>query len=185
MTEHETQVLYEALERNAPSYLDRLKRKYQKKKDMIMTCFDIATNGADHIYQDDINRLYNTCRSLMNETETYMLNYICLIRHKEQVNEGIRKDDEDIIRWVKYLQDFRDSVSNGESNDSIIWVLDREARKISNRFKTNKPVGRPKGKGKKVFQYNGKDYQTIQECANDYGISKQGMHKRLKKLQII
>jgi len=85
MTEHETQVLYEALKRNVPNYFDKLVRKYQKKKDMILTCFDIASNGADHSYQDEINRLYNTCCSLMNETEKYMLNYICLIRHKEQM----------------------------------------------------------------------------------------------------
>ena len=31
----------------------------------------------------------------------------------------------------------------------------------------------------------GKEYHTIQECADDYGISKQGMHKKLRKLNII
>jgi len=76
-------------------------------------------------------------------------------------------------------------VTCGESRDSIIGVLDREARKIGNRYKVNRPVGRPKGKGKKVFQYNGKEYHTIQECADEYGISKQGMHKKLRKLQLI
>lgn len=57
------------------------------------------------------------------------------------------------------------------------------------RFKSisllEKVVGRPKGTGKQVFSYNGKEYHTIQECADEYGISKQGMHKKLKKLHII
>ena len=36
-----------------------------------------------------------------------------------------------------------------------------------------------------AIHYNGKEYHTIQECADEYGVSKQGMHKKLKKLKII
>ena len=114
----------------------------------------------------------------MNQTETYMLNYICLIKHKEQVCDGIPEDDADIRRWIGYLQEFRDS------EDSVIGILDRQAQKLINKYRTKKPAGRPKGTGKRIFNYNGKEYHTIQECADDYGISKQGMHKRLKKLKM-
>ena len=115
----------------------------------------------------------------MNQTETYLLNYICLIKHKEQLNDGILKDDADIQRWIGYLQDFRNT------DDSIIGILDRQARHIINQYRIKNAVGRPKGSGKRIFSYNDKKYHTIQECADDYGISKQGMYKKLKKQHII
>lgn len=179
MTEQERRSLYEVLKRYAPNYLNRLESRYRKKRDMIMTCLDIASNGTDISYQDEVNRIYNTCCSMMNKTETYMLNYICLIRHREKVNHDISKDDEDIQKWIGYLQEFRNS------GESVIGILDRQAKKLINQYRTKKPAGRPKGTGKRIFNYNGKEYHTIQECADEYGISKQGMHKKLKKLKII
>jgi len=184
MTKDEKQLIYNALKQNAPDYFDKLMQKVQQKREMILTCIEIASNGKNEGYQGEINRLYNTCCSLMNKTETYILNYICLIKHKERVIDG-QNDDTDIRRWVDYLQEFLGSVNNENSTDSIIGILDRQARKLINQYKTKKPSGRPKGTGKQVFSYNGKEYRTIQECADDYGISKQGMHKRLKKLCII
>lgn len=179
MTKDEKHLIYRALEKNCPEYFNKLMRKVQQKRDMILTCIEIASNGMNKGYQDGVNRLYNTCCSLMSQTETYMLNYICLIKHKEQVCDGIPEEDADIRRWVGYLQEFRDS------EDSVIGILDRQAQKLINQYKTKKPAGRPKGTGKRIFTYNGKEYHTIQECADEYSISKQGMYKRLKKLKII
>lgn len=179
MTKDEKHLIYNALERNCPDYFNKLMGKVQQKRDMILTCINIASDSENVGYQDDVNRLYNTCCSLMNQTETYMLNYICLIKHKEQVCDGIPEDDTDISRWIGYLQEFRDS------EDSVIGILDRQAQKLINQYKPKKPVGRPKGTGKRIFNYNGKEYHTIQECADEYGVSKQGMHKKLKKLKII
>lgn len=179
MTKDEKHLIYKALERNCPDYFNKLMGKVQQKRDMILTCINIASDSENVGYQDDVNRLYNTCCSLMNQTETYMLNYICLIKHKEQVCDGIPKDDADIRRWIGYLQEFRDS------EDPIIGILDRQAQKLINQYRTKKPAGRPKGTGKRIFTYDGKEFHTIQECADEYGISKQGMHKKLKKMGII
>ena len=179
MTDYERQVIVEAIKRNAPKWYEQLQLKQQKKHDMILACIDIASRNDNTDYQDEVNRIYNTCCSLMNQTETYLLNYICLIKHKEQLNDGILKDDADIQRWIGYLQDFRNN------EDSVIGILDRQARHIINQYRIKNAVGRPKGSGKRIFSYYDKEYHTIQECADDYGISKQGMHKRLKKLNII
>ena len=179
MTEYERELLCEAIKRNAPDWYKRLKKRQEQKRKLIITCMDIASRNDNTRSQDEVNRLYTTCCSMMNETETYMLNYICLIKHREQLNDGIRKEDEDIQRWIGYLQEFRDS------EESVIGILDRVSRQIINKYKTKKPAGRPKGTGKQVFIFNGKEYHTIQECADEYGISKQGMHKKLKKMGII
>ena len=179
MTEYERQSLCEAITKNAPDWYKRLKKRLEQKRNLIITCMDIASRSDSSYNQDEVNRIYNACCSMMNETETHMLNYICLIKHREQLNDGIRKEDEDIQRWIKYLQEFRDSDS------AVICLLDQQAQKLINQSRVKKAVGRPNGTGKQVFSYNGKEYHTIQECADEYGISKQGMHKRLKKLNII
>ena len=179
MTEYERQSLCEAIKKNAPEWYKRLKKRFEQKRKLIISCIDIASRDDNTYSQNEVNRIYNTCCSLMNQTETYMLNYICLIKHREKLNDGIRKEDEDIQRWIKYLQEFRCS------ENTVIGILDKKARQIINQYKIKKAIGRPKGTGKQVFSYNSKEYHTIQECADDYGISKQGMHKRLKKLQII
>ena len=179
MTEHERQSLCQAIKRNAPDWYKRLKKRLEQKRKLIITCIDIASRSDNTYCQDEVNRIYNTCCSLMNQTETYLLNYICLIKHREQLNDGIRKEDKDIQRWIKYLKEFR------RSDNPVIGILDKQTRQIINQYKIKKAVGRPKGTGKQVFSYNGKEYHTIQECAEEYGISKQGMRKRLKKLNII
>ena len=184
MTEHERQSLCEAIKRNAPDWYKRLKKRFEQKRKLILTCIEIASRNDNTYSQTEVNRIYNTCCSLMNQTETDILNYICLIKHKEQVNDG-QNDDTDIRRWVGYLQEFIDSTNNKNSTDSIIGILDNQARQIISKYRIKKAVGRPKGTGKQVFSYNGKEYHTIQECADEYGISKQGMYKRLKKVEII
>lgn len=184
MTENERQSLCEAIKRNAPDWYKKLEKRLEQKRRLISICIDIASRSDSTYNQNEVNRLYNTCCSLMNKTETYILNYICLIKHKEQVNDG-QSEDTDILRWVGYLQEFINSTSNEESTDSVIGILDRIARQIINQYRIKKAVGRPKGTGKQIFSYNGKEYHTIQECADEYGISKQGMHKKLKKFHII
>ena len=179
MTKDEKHLIFRALEKNCPEYFNKLMGKIQQKRDMILTCINIASDRENLGYQDEVNRLYNTCCSLMNQTETYLLNYICLIKHKEHIDDGIMKDDADIQRWIGYLQDFRNN------EDSVISILDKQAQHIINQYRIKKAVGRPKGSGKRIFSYNDKVYHTIQECADDYGISKQGMHKKLKKMGII
>lgn len=179
MTDYERRVIVEAIKKNAPKWYEQLILKQQKKRDMIWACIDIASRNDNIDYQDEVNMIYNTCCSLMNQTETYLLNYICLIKHKEHIDDGIMKDDADIQRWIGYLQDFRNN------EDSVISILDKQAQYIINQYRIKKAVGRPKGSGKRIFFYNNKEYHTIQECADDYGISKQGMHKKLKKMGII
>lgn len=179
MTEYEKEVIIQAIKRNAPCWYEKINQRLEQKRKMILACIDIAGRSDNTSDQNEVNRLYTTCCSMMNQTETYMLNYICLIKHREQLNDGIRKEDEDIQRWIKYLQEFRDS------EDPIIGILDRVSRQIIKQYKKKKPAGRPKGTGKRIFNYNGKEYHTIQECADEYGISKQGMHKKLRKLNII
>lgn len=185
MTESEKQSLYDAIRRNSPDYFKILSQRLDRKRKMIADCIELASISDNTAYKDEINRIYNTCCSLMNETETFLLNYLCLIKHKQHINNGIVKDDEDIQRWIDRLKHFREMVMTGQSNDSIISVLDKNVKKTINQYTIPNKVGRPIGTGKQSFMYNGKEYRTLQECANDYNVSKQAIHKRLKKLNII
>ncbi len=185
MSDNEKQQILIALKSNCPDYYNKLIKRLQRKKDMICKCLDIACQVGNSDYQADINAVYHTCCSLMNETETFLLNYLCLIKHKEHINNGVKKDDEDIQRWIERLKHFREMVLTDQSNDSIIGVLDKNVKKTINQYTIPNKVGRPIGTGKQSFMYNGKEYRTLQECANDYNVSKQAIHKRLKKLNII
>lgn len=181
MTEEEKQMLYEAIKRNVPDYFDRLQQKLQQKRDLIQNCIEIASHYDDD-YQDEINTLYKSSHVFLNVTEIVLLNYICLIKHKERFNNGILKEDEEVQEWVRVLQSHLDLA---ESKECIIDSLRRLAKRIINQYRIKKSIGRPKGLGKMIFFYNGKEYHTIQQCADDYSISKQGMRKRLKRLRII
>ncbi len=185
MTEVEKKTLFEALKRIAPDWLERATRQLNQKKAMISTCLDIAYHSDSPDYQDEINDEYNRFRCPMNQTEVILLNYICLIRHKEHIINGINKDDDEIEKWLRILQTYVERVKDRSLKESVISCLDRQARQILNQYKVTNRIGRPKGKGKQIYSYNGKEYHTIQECADDYGITKQGMYKRLKKLSVI
>ena len=178
MTEVEQQALYDAIKRNAPEWYRKTTERLNQKQAIVSSCLKLASRGDDSDYQKEINRTYNTSGCLLNNTETILLNYLCLIKHKEHLNSKIRKDDEEIQKWITVLEKFI------ESDEPIISLLDKTVRKTIDKYKI-KTIGRPKGRGKQIFVYNDKEYHTIQQCANDYGISKQGMHKKLKKLQII
>ena len=181
MTEEEKHLLYEAIKRNVPDYYDRLQQKLQQKRDLIQNCIVIASHYDDD-YQDEINTLYKSSHVFLNVTEIILLNYICLIKHKERFNNGILKEDEEIQKWIRILQSRLDMT---ESEDCVIDILKRMTQKTIKQYRIKKSIGRPKGQGKMIFSYNGKEYHTIQQCADDYSISKQGMRKRLKRLRII
>ena len=180
MTIDEGQLL-EKIRENAPEWYDRIMKKHELTRTTIIRCIDIAANSDNPNYQTEINELYNTSQVNLNEPEMVILNYVCLIKHKEHVETDIEKDDKDIQRWLSFIIRCLDPEKDWYVNS----LLSKYARQAINRYKTNNPPGRPKGTGKQTFQYNGKEYRTIQECADDYGITRQGMFKRLKKEHII
>ena len=178
MTDVEKQSLYEAIKRNAPAWYEKTMQDIEQKKNTISTCIKIAKSYNDD-YQDKINKEYNASGCHLNDTETILLNYICLIRHKELANSGVQKNDPEIKKWLTVLVRYIDSA------ESVIGILYKHVRKTIRQYQIKNRPGRPKGKGKRVFSYNDKEYHTLQECANDYGITKQAIHKKLKKLKII
>lgn len=178
MTEVESQSLYEAIKRNAPEWYEKTIGRLHQKKAIVSSCLKLASRSDISDYQEEISKAYKDAGCLLNDTETVLLNYLCLIKHKEHLNSKIRKDDEDIQKWIKILDIFI------KSDEPAISIIEKTTRKTIDKYKI-KTIGRPRGKGKRVFSYNDKEYRTLQECANDYGISKQAIHKRLKKLQII
>lgn len=181
MTEAERSILIDALKRDVPYYYERIKQRTQLKKEMISKCIRIASSYDNNDYKTEIKRLlYSRSRARLSETELILLNYICLIRHKEYININTQlKNDEEIQKWVEVLKRYI------VEDESVFSLLKKHSLQIIEKYRFKKSVGRPKGTGKQVFIYNGKEYRTIQECADDYGISKQGMYKRLRKLNII
>ena len=185
MTEDEQIRILQTIKQNAPHYYLRLRKRLRRKRQMISKCIDIASRSDEVDYQSQINGIYNTSSSQLNYTERILLNFICLIKHKEHINNGVNIEDEEIQKWLGVLQRYSTATSNKDLTEPVISLLDKQTRQIINQYRIKNGIGRPKGKGKYIFSYNGKEYHTIQECANDYNISKQGMHKRLKKLQVI
>ena len=180
MTEAERSILIDALKRDVPYYYERIKQRTQLKKEMISKCICLASSCDNNDYQTEIKRLCSSSRARLSETELILLNYICLIRHKEYININTQlKNDEEIQKWVEVLKRFI------VEDESVFSLLKKHSLQIIEKYRFKKSVGRPIGTGKQVFIYNEKEYRTIQECADDYGISKQGMYKRLRKLNII
>ena len=179
MTASEGQVILDAIKRNAPGWFERMRVEQAKKREMLSRCIDIACRSDNEGYQDEINGVYNASPFRLSEPDLILLNYICLIKHKEHINDGIVKDDEQIRKWLTVLARYID----GDS--PINSLLDACSRQILNQYRIKNKVGRPKGRGKRTFVYEGQEYNTIQECADQHSISKQGMYKKLKKLQII
>lgn len=177
MSEEEQKWLLEAIKINAPAWYERLKKSSALKKSLISDCIDASRNEDDG-YQDQINQLLHSCQTKLNDNELILLNYVCLIRHKEHINKDLDKDDEELQRWLSILIRY--------SEAPAVSILEKHVRQIIKRYKIKNRVGRPKGSGKRSFVYNGKEYHTLQECADDYGgITRQGIHKKLRKLHII
>ena len=180
MTEDEQKMLLEAIKRNAPVWYERIRTKQEQKKSVISTCINIAGGSDCDDYQNEINRLLQNGQTKLNSREQILLNYVCLIKHKESLNSEVVRDDTDIQKWLSVLIRYSD-----ESAEPVISILERKTRQTIKRYKEKNPVGRPKGSGKRIYMFNGKEYRTIQECADDYGITKQGMYKKMKKLQVL
>lgn len=177
MSEEEQKRLLEAIKINAPAWYERLKKNSALKKNLISDCINISCNDDDD-YQARINQLLQSCQTKLNDNELILLNYVCLIRHKEHANKDLDKDDEELKKWLSILTRY--------SEAPVVSILEKHVRQIIKRYKIKNSIGRPKGSGKRSFVYNGKEYHTLQECADDYGgITRQGIHKKLKKLHII
>lgn len=172
--------LINAIKRNAPDWFNRLQNRQIEKRGMITKCLNIARKSDTDDYKDIINNTYNSGTIRLNEAEIILLNYICLIKHKEHVEGEIEKTDSEIQRWLSIITQVLD-----DPKTVVFSLLSKQAKTIIARYKVKKPPGRPKGSGKRIFAYNDKEYHTIQECADDYGITRQGMFKKLKKLHII
>ena len=104
MTQDEQLRLLQSIKRNAPHYYERLRQRLRHKRQMISKCIDIARCSDEADYQSQINGVYNTSHCQLNYTERILLNFICLIKHKEHINNGVLKEDEDIQRWLSVLQ---------------------------------------------------------------------------------
>ena len=185
MTQKERLILMECMKDVAPE----LYTKYQSKQQQIIratsSIIDTAFNCQSDNWKEVVTSVYNKWSNFFNKTETYLLNYICYIKHKEKSNNGVIKEDEEIKKWMEILLRYRDKANKNELKESVNYNIDQLVRNIINQYSIKNEVGRPKGTGKRKFVYNNKEYSTIQQCADDYNISKQGMRKRLLKLHII
>ena len=179
MTDKERDMLIETLKRDVPQYFERLRQRVMVKTELLKKCINIASSDNDN-YQTQINNIYNSTQIYLSDVEVVLLNYICLIRHKEKSNKDNQlNNDEEIHKWVEVLKKYV------VEDESVFSLLKTQSLQLIKKYKVRNKVGRPLNSGKQVFIYNGKEYQTIQACANDYGITKQGMRKRLRKLNII
>lgn len=181
MTKQEEEIIIQAIKQNAPQWYQKLKTRLVKKQSMISECIEIACSN-DPGYQDEINRVYHSYQVKLNDVETILLNYLCLIKHKEFVLNKVDKNDPEIQKWTSFLVRYSEY---GSTSTSILSLLNKQVNQTINKYRIKNRPGRPKGSGKTVFTYNGKEYHTIQECADDYHITKQGMFKKLKKNHII
>lgn len=187
MTEKEKrQYLMDRVKIECPEMWERIQQGKEKKKQFISDLIDIAcsTEGVDEM-MDKVGEAYNTSTYSFTTIEEILIEKILLIKHKESLNKAVIKDDQQIQNWLQYLLKYREYDNANKLDKPVFEYIDELARGIINQYLIRVGVGRPKGKGVKLFKYNGKEYHTIQECADDYGISKQGMHKKLKKLGII
>ena len=88
MTQDEQLRLLQSIKRNAPHYYERLRQRLRHKRQMISKCIDIARCSDEADYQSQINGVYNTSHCQLNYTERILLNFICLIKHKEHINNA-------------------------------------------------------------------------------------------------
>ena len=179
MTDKERDMLIETLKRDVPQYFEILRQRVKVKTELLKKCINIASSDNED-YQTEINNIYNSTQIYLSDVEVVLLNYICLIRHKEKNNKDNRlNNDEEIQRWVEVLKKYV------VEEEPVFSLLKTQSLQLIQKYRARNRVGRPLNSGKQVFQYNDKEYHTIQECANDYGITKQAMHKKLRKLNII
>ena len=187
MTEKEKQkFLMNQLQTQSPALWQQIQDAKEKKKKFINDLIVIASSTEkENDMMNKIGEAYNASDIKFTTGEEILLEKILLIKHKESLNKAVVKDDQQIQYWLQFLLKYREYDDANKLDKPVFEYLDELARSIINQYLIRVGIGRPKGKGVKLFKYNGKEYHTIQECADDYGISKQGMHKKLKKLGII
>ena len=187
MTEKETRkFLAEHMQRESPELYKKIQQANEKKKQFISDLIDIACSIEDeHEMMDKASDIYTDSDVHFTTAEEILIEKILRIKHKEHINKAVVKDDQQIQYWLQTLLKYREYDNANKLDKPVFEYIDKLARGIINQYLIRVGVGRPKGKGLKIFKYNGKEYHTIQECADDYGITRQGMHKRLKKQGII
>ena len=183
ITLSQRRILYQCLKETNAEWAKAYRNGIDKTTAMLIDCIDAAFHSNSDNWWKDVNAVYKKGR--LNEFEEFLLQRICMIKHKEHINKRINKEDEEIQEWLKSLKQYREVASKYDDDVEVEEYLDSQVKEIISQYKIQHGTGRPKGSGKQTFTYNGKKYHTIQECADDYGISKQGMYKRLKKLSII
>lgn len=149
----------------------------QERKNTIDKVFELTHNPNAW---EEINDIINTTKKeIIDDFNKSVLRDICYVRMIIYNRDRFNTEDDLSIFNEKIA--FLKQTAN---NVGIYFQLYEIAKYLIKHYGKRKR-GRPKGKGKRTFVYNDKTYTTIQSCANDYKISKQAMHKRLKKANII
>jgi len=135
---------------------------------MVFKTIKATKNECINVYNKNV--LFDVCCAYLVINNSKKFNeekHISFLNDKIEKLKKALKDDSYFLSDKTLYRHLRD----------VIFILIKKC--------TGKKRGRPKGRGKRTFVYNDKTYTTIQSCANDYNISKQAMHKRLKKANII
>lgn len=154
-----------------------------KKKEIIHYCIRIAeTEETAHTYKKEVTEYMKNNKQYFSKFELCLLYDIIGFRHIDMFHKDL-KTESLIQNRIQQMQQYFNAEKK-QRNGLISDCLDQLYHQVINSFKIKRSVGRQKGKGKKQFSYNNKIYNTIQQCADDYNITKMGMYKRLKKLGI-
>ena len=136
---------------------------------------------------DDIEQQLNET-TILDENEKALLKDVCrvyMIINNKDVYYKTDDDREYLKNKISTLRGYRNLVNKkSEIKITINYHLWKIVSDVVKKYAVRIGVGRRKGMGRSIV-YNNKHYTSIQSCANEYGISKQAMHKRLKKLNII
>lgn len=155
-----------------------------KKTEIIQKCIRIAeTASSISAYKKEVTDYMRNNTQYFSRFELCLLYDIIGFKHIDMFHRNLK--NESLIQ--DRLQQMRQYYNNGKRQKKSIIneSLELLYHQVINSFVIKRSVGRPVGKGKKQFSYNDKIYNTIQQCADDYNITKQGMYKRLKKLGIL
>ena len=174
-------VLAEEYFTKAIEYLD-IYEKYSTDKILIaFTKVEILNQLKRY---DDSLKLLDEVTNDENEVEV-MIEKIKIYEYLEQYETAVDLCREYLKTKISTLRSYRNLVNKkSEIKITINYHLWKIVSDVVKKYAVRIGVGRRKGMGRCIL-YNNKHYTSIQSCANEYGISKQAMHKRLKKLNII
>jgi hypothetical protein len=146
----------------------------------------IALTKDKYAWDDVLQQLNET--TIIDKNEKALLKDVCavymIINNKDEYYKT--DDDREYLKTkISTLRGYRNLVNKkSEIKITINYHLWKIVSDVVKKYAVRIGVGRRKGMGRSIV-YNNKHYTSIQSCANEYGISKQAMHKRLKKLNII